>query len=180
MRGRLVLAAAVAVLLIGAGLYGWQSASAEARFLALAERGEGVLARVTTAPSDGREHLAPGQPYRYSSRFPTSGPHDPRWTEPGLYSAPQPATQLVHALEHGNVVIYYDEAAPKVMGTLERWAGLYGGQWDGVVVAPKPGLGAAIALTAWTKTLRLAPFNPEAAAAFIDAFRGRWPENPVR
>lgn len=66
------------------------------------------------------------------------------------------------------------------MDILKRWAGLYGGQWDGLVVTPKPGLGEAIVLTAWTKLLRLAPFDAEAAAAFIDAFRGRGPENPVR
>ena len=43
-----------------------------------------------------------------------------------------------------------------------------------------PDGGEAIVLTAWTKRLRLDPFDPAAAAAFIDAYRGRGPEHPVR
>jgi hypothetical protein len=35
-------------------------------------------------------------------------------------------------------------------------------------------------LTAWTKKLSLVQFDEAAAAAFIDAFRGRGLENPVR
>lgn len=39
---------------------------------------------------------------------------------------------------------------------------------------------AVILLTAWTKMLRLAKFDAASAAAFIDRFRGRGPEHPVR
>ncbi len=53
-------------------------------------------------------------------------------------------------------------------------------RWAGIVVTPKSGLGETVVLTAWTRVLRLKPFEPEAAAAFIDAFRGRGPERPVR
>lgn len=179
-RGRLLLRAALAILLAGAGLYWWISGGAERDFLEFAERGKPALARVVTFGSDGRDHLAPGQPYRYADAFPTSGPHDPGWTEPGFYDGPRPPTRLVHALEHGNIVIYYGTPAPEILETLKRWAKIYDGQWDGIVVAPKSGLGGAIVLTAWTKVLRLDPFEPEAAAAFIDAFRGRGPERPVR
>ena len=35
-------------------------------------------------------------------------------------------------------------------------------------------------MTAWRKRLRLKTFDASAAAAFIDAYRGRGPENPVR
>jgi hypothetical protein len=43
-----------------------------------------------------------------------------------------------------------------------------------------PGIGQQIILTAWTKELRLEEFDAAAAAAFIDRFRGRGPEHPVR
>ena len=88
--------------------------------------------------------------------------------------------QLVHALEHGNVVIYYDTPGPEVLAILKDWAGLYTGTWDGVVVAPMDGLGGDLVLTAWTKTLRLRSFDAGLAAAFVDAHRGRGPEHPVR
>ena len=52
--------------------------------------------------------------------------------------------------------------------------------WDGLIASPSPGLGSAVLLNAWTKSLKLEPFDPIAAAAFIDTYRGRGPENPVR
>ncbi len=179
-RSRLLLRAGLVALLAGAGLYWWFSGGAERSFLALAERGKDALSRVETVPSGGTGHFEPGQPYYYSDAFPTSGPHDPGWTEPGFYDEPRSPTRLVHALEHGNIVIYYQKPAPEVLETLKRWAGIYDGQWAGIVVTPGPGLGGTIVLTAWTKVLRLKPFEPEAAAAFIDAFRGRGPERRVR
>ncbi len=170
-----------AILALAYGVYAWQKASvSEDDFLALAERGQDALAEVESFPSKGRDHLSPGQTHRYQSRFPTSGPHAPAPTTPGVYSEPQPPTGLVHALEHGNIVVYYDEPGEDAMKQLEDWAGLYDGQWSGLVVTPSPGLGETVVLTAWTRRLDLDVFDPPAAAAFIDAYRGRGPEHPVR
>ncbi|NJL86481.1 MAG: DUF3105 domain-containing protein [Leptolyngbyaceae cyanobacterium SM1_1_3] len=47
-------------------------------------------------------------------------------------------------------------------------------------MVPKAGLGDKIVLTAWTKKLVIPEFDPQAAATFIDEYRGRSPENPVR
>jgi len=52
--------------------------------------------------------------------------------------------------------------------------------WSGIVATPMPGIGEAVVLTAWRRMLRLDTFDAATAAAFIDAFRGRGPENPVR
>jgi hypothetical protein len=174
-----ILAGIVLVALYGVYAW-WDLDRVEKTFLARAVEGEGALERVESIASQGRTHLDRGQPYTYQDRFPTSGPHDPTWTSPGVYRQPQRPTQLVHALEHGNIVIYYDELGPEAMERLEVWANLYDDQWSGVVVTPAAGLGEAVALTAWTKRLELASFDPAAAAAFIDAYRGRGPENPVR
>jgi hypothetical protein len=102
------------------------------------------------------------------------------WTRPGVYEQPQRPTQLVHALEHGHIVIYYDEPGAEAMQLIEEWAALYDGQWSGVVVTPRPDLGEALVVTAWTKRLALDTFDPFSTAAFIDAYRGRGPETPVR
>lgn len=170
-----------AVIAAGYGGYvWWDSAAAERAFLSAAADAKRMLSRVESIPSEGSDHLAVGQPYEYRSAFPTSGPHDPRWTSPGVYGTPQPPTQLVHALEHGNIVIYYDEPGVEAMDRLKDWAELYDGQWSGLVVTRKPGLGKSVVLTAWTRRLSLDSFDAAAAAAFIDAYRGRGPENPVR
>ena len=52
--------------------------------------------------------------------------------------------------------------------------------WDGIVAVPSPGLGEGIVFTAWQKRLTLPRYDETKAAAFIDAFRGRGPENAVR
>ncbi|HEX9789657.1 MAG TPA: DUF3105 domain-containing protein [Kiloniellales bacterium] len=169
----------VAAILV-VGTWWWQSHNAQSRFDALIPDGQAALQRVETRADLGRTHLQPGQSHLYDSPTPTSGPHDPVWTNTGFYSDPQRPTQIVHALEHGNIVIYYDAPETEVLATLKDWAGLYGGQWDGLVVTPHSGLGKTIVMTAWRKILRLDTFDPAAAAAFIDAYRGRGPEHPVR
>jgi hypothetical protein len=63
---------------------------------------------------------------------------------------------------------------------LKGWADEHQGQWDGVVVVPSPGLKERVVLTAWEKRLQLKRFDAAAAAAFLDAFRGRGPEGAMR
>ena len=79
-------------------------------------------------PNDGQSHVATGVDCRtspasdpncgsggnpYSSLPATSGPH---WGSPsgfdwGVYSTAQPEGGLIHNLEHGGIVIWYDPAA---------------------------------------------------------------------
>ncbi len=132
------------------------------------------------AAPDANRHLPTGADYDYGTAFPISGPHASRWTETGFYTEPQPATELVHALEHGNIVIHYDQPGKAVLARLKEWAQAYSGQWDGIVAAPSPGLGEQLVLTAWEKRLTLPRYDEEKATTFIDAFRGRGPEHPVR
>lgn len=142
--------------------------------------GTAALTAVETFPDDGRKHVEPGETVNYEKDFPTSGPHDPNPVVPGVHSQEQRPEQLVHSLEHGNIVVYYDQPGTEATKALESWANQFSGAWDGVVVTPKAGLGESIVLTAWTKQLNLTEFEPEAAASFIDEHRGRGPENPVR
>ena len=179
-RRRAVAGAIALALAAGGGWWWYAGQQAEEAFLAHARRGEAALERVVRHDDEGTGHLAPGQSVRYRSDPPTSGIHDPRWTDPGAYQRLQSRERLVHSLEHGMVVIYYDRPAADALATLKDWAGLYGAPFSGIVLAPKPGLGEAIILAAWRKTLRLDPFEADAAAAFIDAYRGRGPEHPVR
>lgn len=130
-----------------------------------------------TLPDEGRWHLEPNEHWEYRSSPPTSGPHDPKWIDAGFYTTVQPPERLVHSLEHGEVVIYYDRLAPSVRATLKEWAKRHPGKWDGVIVVPLPGLGQGIVLTAWRKRLRLDPFDAARAQAFLDAFLGHGPES---
>ena len=117
-----------------------------------------------TDRDDGRGHLTIGQSHRYPARYPTSGIHATQWTRAGFYDEPQPPTRLVHAMEHGNVVIYMESPAD-VIDMLDGWASLYRGQWDGVVVTKDARLATGVVLTAWRRRLELDPFD--APAAFV-------------
>ncbi len=169
-----------AVLLAVIGGLWWRNRPESVAFEPNTTIGEAALGSVQSFPSQGQTHVQPGQPVNYDSDFPTSGPHDPEPTLPGVYTEPQPLEKLVHSLEHGNIVIYYDQPGEAALDTFKAWADQFPGLWDGLVVVPREGLGEEVVLTAWTKKLVLPEFQPEAAAAFIDAYRGRGPENPVR
>ena len=179
-RINLVLGAIAVAALVAGGLYMWRSYQTSGDFEALAARGQAALARVETTPDRGGGHLAPGQGHVYGVRFPTSGIHNRVPVDPGFYRDSQPATKLVHNVEHGHIVIYYESPGAEAIQLLKDWTALYGGHWDGVVATPSSGLGKAVVLTASRKILRLDEFDPAAAAAFIDRFRGRGPEKPMR
>ena len=166
--------------LAAAGIYLWQTLQVRDAFATLAAQGQAALERVETTPNFGRDHLQPGQTHQYDRPFPTSGTHAPVWVDPGLYDEPQPMTELIHSMEHGHIVIFYDDPGAEAMSLIRYWSALFGGQWDGIVATPRSGLGKEVVLTAWRKTLRQDRFEPAAAAAFINAFRGRGPEHPVR
>ena len=176
----LVIGAVALVAVVAGGLYLWQLQQASSGFEALIAEGQPALARVETTPDYGGGHLGPGQGHSYGTAFPTSGIHDRVPIDPGFYTGPQRSTQLVHSVEHGHIVIYYDDPGAEALAMLKDWAALFGGHWDGVVAAPSSGLGKAVVLTAWRKILKLDSFDPAAAAAFIDSYRGRGPEKRVR
>jgi hypothetical protein len=149
-------------------------------FDALAKQGRAQLSRVESLPDLGGKHVGAGTPVAESEPFPVSGPHWPKATPSGFYKEPQPKGELIHALEHGQVVVYYDAPGFKALSVLARWAKQFAGPWSGLVAVPHKGLGGEVVLTAWRKRLRLPAFDEAALAAFMDAYMGRGPENPVR
>lgn len=147
---------------------------------ALAKQGRQHLARVETEPDRGNAHVRSGTPVAQNEPFPLSGPHWPRATPAAFYQEAQPKGELIHALEHGQVVVYYDAPGFKGLSVLKRWTAQFAGPWSGLVAVPHKGLGDDVVLTAWRHRLRLDTFDEAALAAFMDAYMGRGPENPVR
>lgn len=56
----------------------------------------------------GREHVNDIFGKEYSSNPPTSGPHFPVWAKSGSYDRLISDGYLIHSMEHGYVVIWYD------------------------------------------------------------------------
>lgn len=118
----------------------------------------------------------------YKTDPPTSGDHYETPLAPRFYDTEMPLEAIVHNLEHGHIAIYYDpdrasaEDLEKIRGLTRK----YNGYWDAVIAFPKPNAEKPFILTAWTKMLKLDHYDEEAIDAFVDAYRGRGPENPVR
>ncbi|MBI3358512.1 MAG: DUF3105 domain-containing protein [Nitrospirae bacterium] len=132
---------------------------------------------------EGRTHVPKETRVTYKTDPPTSGLHHDKWLPPSVYEEDKTEPELlVHNLEHGNVVIYFD---PARVGELDSAAltalpKKHAGQWNGVVVVFKKGLEQPVILTAWRTRLLLKAYDADKIAAFLDAFLGRGPENPVR
>ena len=175
-----------AVYAVAAGLLAWAgysyfaSQNQASAFAVLAKQGQAALARVVVRESEGRTHLRAGQGISYRANPPTSGPHYPVWVNPDFYGSAKSRSNLVHSMEHGMVVIHYDTPGDDAMATIRQWTGLFSGPWSGIVTVRRIGLGEKFILTAWRRILRLDRFEEKPAAAFIDAYRGRGPEKPVR
>lgn len=142
-----------------------------------------------TQPNDGNAHVAVGTTCRsaeapcgadpYSSIPGTSGPH---WDPSGLaawgaYATPQNESQLIHNLEHGGIVIWYDADALDDAQVAELTSYVEGQVSSGVsgrykfILTPWGGteeLGAAVAVTAWRNLLKLDTFDMDAVRAFGD------------
>ena len=146
----------------------------------LAQEGQGALERVRSPSLQGNEHLAVGETKVYVEIFPTSGDHSATPLKAGFYQKAMPKINLVHSLEHGAIVIYFDEPGEDAIQLFKDWTSLYTGSLDAVIATKSTGLGAAVVMTAWTKSLRLETFDAAGAAAFLDAYRGRGPERAVR
>lgn len=133
--------------------------------------------------NEGHGHNPEGTRSFYKTDPPTSGPHDPRWLPPSVYEAGETRPELlVHNLEHGNIVLYFDRSAlsESEVKWLKDVTNQYLGQWDGMLMVTREDKAHPVIVTAWRAILRLKVLDKEKVLQFVEAFRGRGPENPVR
>ena len=66
----------------------------------------------TKFPIAGRDHVAEGTRITYDTVSPTSGDHWPDPAQCDFYEKTLPNEQIVHNMEHGQIVVSYNLAAP--------------------------------------------------------------------
>ena len=172
----LVGVGAVFVLLIGFIVY-------------LNVRGAQPVAGESTFASQGNIHIEFGSPspITYNSTPPTSGPHYGNLVGWGVYDEPQRYEHLIHNLEDGGVVLYYQcpEGCPEVVKELTDLVQPYLAQGKHVVLVPNnpawsingsqplhQDMEARIALTAWQRILKLDEVDSGAVRTFIERYEG--------
>lgn len=140
-------------------------------------------------PTQGNVHIPDGtrSPVAYNSTPPTSGPHYPGIAPWGSYTRPFAYEQLIHNMEDGGVVIYYQcaDGCPELVAQLDSVVQPYLAQGRHVVLAPNDptftnggtsfwheDMGARIALTAWQRIDKFDEFDADRIRQFIEAFEG--------
>jgi hypothetical protein len=119
-------------------------------------------------------HIPFGKTHKpYNTSPPTSGPHYPQPIapiDPGFYSTAQTPEKVVHNLEHGNIVIWYNPDAPEQTKSAIRDAV---NEVPGYSLATpydnmKPGYD--VALTAWAQL----QFCKQISKQVVDDFRTKY------
>mgnify|MGYP001593217533 FL=1 len=122
-------------------------------------------------------------PGEYNSDPPTSGPHYAEEARAGFYDSNDytfPAGYLVHNLEHGYVIFWYncdllDETGctnlkDKIQSVMDDLGGTK------LIAYPWPSLDVPLVMTSWGRLQRLETFDSEQTKAFYRANLNRAPE----
>jgi len=143
------------------------------------EAGPYVDPDIETFPAEASRQVPVGTPTVYNTDPPTSGMQYPVPQAGGFYTNNIAAGFLVHSLERGGVVVYYDAnyVAPADLDRLRDLAAEHPGDSAQVVVVPRSDATFPIILTAWTHRLRLTLYDPGRVEGFLALFLGQGPEH---
>lgn len=134
------------------------------------------------------QHVPEGiDPGPYNSDPPTSGEHYSTPLPAGFYDeqalqtyGPYPEGYLVHNLEHGYVIFWYncdapldqpcDEMKGRIQDVMEQAANFK------VIGFPHPSQEVPVVMTSWGRQLRMDQFDAQLALQFVRTYRGVAPE----
>ncbi len=152
----------------------------------LPEAAKAANCTLKTYPTEGREHSTDPSKWQYKTNPPTSGTHNPTWSEDGLYE-PGNTPEIgftVHTLEHGRIDIQYKKGSPKAVvdqleavGSEKLQFGTEG--YHVLVFENNTGMKPAVAATAWTQSLTCPTMNPrvfDAIRTFRTEYTDKGPE----
>lgn len=125
--------------------------------------------------SEGANHVAKGTKVEYSSNPPHSGPHYDKTAGAGIYDKAIEDGHLIHSLEHGAVILWYDDKMSKT--DIEGLKKIFDKMTGKTIMTPRAGMGVPVALTSWTRILKLEKVDEKAILDFYEANYNRAPEN---
>jgi hypothetical protein len=119
----------------------------------------------------------------YNSNPPSSGRHYPEDLVEGFYEVNEhiyPEGYLVHNLEHGYVIFWYncdllDEDGCQELKTEIKTA-MDGVNNFKVIAFPRDSINVPVVLTSWGRLQQFDRFSPEEAQAFVERNRNQAPE----
>lgn len=147
-----------------------------------------AVGEAVSIPADYETHIEAGTPPGpYPSDPPAGGVHYPNELDAKFYQeadlaflSEYPEGSLVHNLEHGYVIFWYNCAVLDEAGCTLLKANIQKVMdgFDGVklIAFPWESLEVPVAMTSWSRLQRFETFDPSQARAFIKANRNRAPE----
>jgi uncharacterized protein DUF3105 len=181
--GGLAIAAVAAVAIViaaGGGAGGGTSSAAELNVkaqkpppeqtadLVRAAKAAGCVLR--NPPIEGRTHVT--KPVKYKTNPATSGNHDPIPAADGAYAKSPGTMHLVHALEHGRVIIQWAPSVPKQR--IAQLKGLFDEDPYHLILTPNTTkMPYEVAITAWGHSAGCKRFTNKAFDVFR-AFKTRY------
>ena len=122
----------------------------------------------------GNNHVNDDVTYKVDP--PAGGNHNPTPAAPGIYTADTkpPDSQIVHALEHGYVAIWYrPDIDAASLDSLKTLAGKYSVD---VLLVPRDSLSVPVAATAWHRRLPCSRPDLQTLESFVTSYRNQGPE----
>jgi hypothetical protein len=118
------------------------------------------------------------QPVPYEMKIPTSGPHSPHDLTFGFYKTKPANENLVHNLEHGDIILYYHPGSPSELTNKLKKLVHYKRAGSGILAVPNPDVpeGDAVYAVAWTKTMELPAYDESKIGTFIYTYINKGPE----
>ena len=177
-RRRLVLTRAAVIgglVAVVVGVGAWQvNTRRQARAVIASFAGASCEYDTRTDPGRVNEHTA--SPV-FTLNPPSGGVHEPSPARPGTFTAQSAPTdgQVVHALEHGLIAIWYQPSL--AADDVRRLEEIADDRREAVLLLPREGLPQKVAATAWHRRLLCSDVEPEALERFADAYEGKGPEN---
>lgn len=146
-------------------------------------------ARVAAHDIAPSPHVPDGTPIVHATNPPSSGPHYGEWANFQEFTSPVADGHLVHAMEHGAVLLLYkcgDDAGTcavlrdevrAVRAAVPDDPLCSAGIRTRVILAPRPSNGAVVSAAAWGHTYQADCVDPISLGAFIAAHYAQAPEN---
>jgi hypothetical protein len=132
-------------------------------------------------PDEGNAHVAQGTIIIYKNYPPTSGTHYPSTADPGFYEQPVPEGFIVHSMEHGYIVLYYNPDLPnatkKQLKDLMTMLPLNGSSKPKLIIVPYTNMPTPLAIAAWRRLLLIKEFNFDEIRTFYQEWVNKGPEN---
>lgn len=124
---------------------------------------------------ESRTHVPEGTKIDYNSNPPAAGEHYATTAHSGIYDKAPADGNLVHSLEHGAVILWYEANLPQA--DVKKLENIYYSS-SGIkkIMTPRENLNVSVALSSWGRVLKLATIDEKQIKDFFEINRDRGPE----